>query len=72
MGALLIDHTYELAGWLAIVGGVFMIIAGLVMARAGFSRLAMAINMSASSVMLVWMMTVGVLMWRRDGMIYDS
>ena len=49
-----------------------MIIAGLVMARAGFSRLAMAINMSASSVMLVWMMTVGVLMWRRDGMIYDS
>jgi len=66
--ALLRDRLYPkwVAG-LAIVGGVPTTIAGVVMAYTGFSGLAMAINMPASSLLLVWMLTVGVFMWRRGG-----
>src|SRR5262245_14416816 len=64
--ALLGDHTYpKWMGGVAIVGGVPTTVAGVVMAYTGFSGLAMAINMPASSILLVWMLTLGVLMWRR-------
>jgi hypothetical protein len=69
---LLLDHVYpKWLGALAIVGGVPMILAGIVMAYTGFSRLAMAINMSGSSFLLVWMLALGILMWRRGGVNYD-
>ena len=66
--ALLRDGTFPkwVAG-LAIVGGVPTAAAGVVMAYTGFSGLAMTINMPASSLLLVWMLAVGVLMWRRGG-----
>jgi uncharacterized membrane protein (DUF2068 family) len=65
---LLVDHTYpKWFGVFAIVGGVPMAVAGVVMAYTGFSGLAMTINMPASSLLLVWMLTLGVLMWRRGG-----
>jgi hypothetical protein len=71
--ALLGDHTYpKLSGGLAIVGGVPTTIAGVVMAYTGFSELAMAITMPASSVLLIWMLTLGVLMWRRGGVPPDE
>ena len=71
--ALLVDHTYpKWMGGLAIVGGVPTTVAGVVMAYTGFSRLAMAINMPASSILLVWMLTLGVLMWRRGGVSPDE
>ena len=38
---------------------------GVVMAYTGFPGLAMAINMPVSSLLLVWMLTVGVCLWRR-------
>lgn len=64
--ALLVDHTYpKWLGGLAIVGGVPTTIAGVVMAYTGFSGPAMAINMPASSLLLIWMLTLGVFMWRR-------
>jgi hypothetical protein len=64
--ALLVDHTYpKWLGGLAIVGGLLSTVAGVVMAYTGFSKLAMAINMPATSILLVWMLTLGVLMWRR-------
>ena len=64
--ALLLEDVYpKWLGALAFIGGVSMIFAGVVMAYTGFSRLAMAINMSASSFLLIWMLTVGMLMWRR-------
>ena len=66
--ALLIDHTYpKWMGGLAIAGGVPIAVSGVVMAYTGFSGLAMAINVPASSILLVWMLTLGVLMWRRGG-----
>ena len=66
--ALLGDGTFPkwVAG-IAIVGGVPTAIAGVVMAYTGFSGLGMAINMPASSLLLVWTLAVGVLMWRRGG-----
>lgn len=51
---------------LGIVGGVPTAIAGVVMAYTGFSGLTMAINMPASFILLVWMLTVGVCMCRRS------
>jgi hypothetical protein len=70
--ALLLDRVYpKWLGALAIVGGMPMILAGIVMAYTGFSRLAMAINMSGSSFLLVWMLALGILMWRRGGGNYD-
>jgi hypothetical protein len=71
--ALLVDTTYPkwLAG-LAIVGGMPTTVAGVVIAYTGFSGLAMAINMPASSLLLGWMLTLGVFMWRRGGVPPDE
>ena len=66
--ALLGDGTYpKWMSGLAIVGGVATAIAGGMIAYTGFSGPAMAINMPASSILLVWMLSLGVLMWRRKG-----
>src|SRR5262245_9266006 len=71
--ALRVDPTYpKWMGGLAIVGGVPTTVAGVVMAYTGFSGLAMAINLPASSILLVWVFTLGVLMWRRDGVLPDE
>ena len=41
--------------------------AGVLIAYTGFSGLAMAINMPTTFLLLVWMLAVGVFMWRRGG-----
>jgi hypothetical protein len=57
---------------LAMASGVPTIASGVVMAYSGFSGLSMAINMSASAILLVWMLTLGVLMWRQDRVPLDD
>jgi len=57
---------------LAMASGVPMIASSVVMAYSGFSGLSMAINMPASAILLVWMLTLGVLMWRQDGVSLDD
>lgn len=57
---------------LAMASGVPTIASGVVMAYSGFSGLSMAINMPASAILLVWMLTLGVLMWRQDGVLLDD
>jgi len=42
-------------------------IAGVLTAHRGFSGLAMAVTMAAGSLLLVWMFTLGMFMWRRGG-----
>jgi len=65
--ALLIDRTYpRWLGTLAIVGGIPTVIAGVVLAYTGFSATEMAVSMPASSLVLVWMLALGVAMWRRS------
>ncbi len=66
--ALLVDRTYpKWLGGLAIGGGVPTMIAGVLTAHRGFSGLAMAVTMAAGSLVLVWMFTLGMFMWRRGG-----
>ena len=64
--ALLGDETYPkwFAG-VAIAGGVPTMVAGVVMAYTGFSGLAMAINMPANLLLLLWMLALAGFMWRR-------
>jgi hypothetical protein len=66
--ALLVDHTYpKWVGGLALMGGLPTMVAGVVIAYTGFSGLAMALNMPANSLLLVWMLILGGCMWRRSG-----
>jgi len=63
--ALLADRTHpRWLGGLAVIGGVPTMIAGVVIAYTGFSALAMAINMPANALLLVWMLVLGGCMWR--------
>jgi len=52
-------------GGFAIVQGAGSAFAGMLMAYSGFSGLAMAISMLAASLLLLWMVGTGVLMWRK-------
>lgn len=63
--AVVSDRSFpKWLGELAILGGIAIAVAGIVMAYTGFSDLAMTINLSASSLLLVWMMVIGVWLWR--------
>jgi hypothetical protein len=53
--------------WVGAIGlfdGVGMMAAGAAQASSGFSALAMTISMTASSVLLLWIILAGILMWR--------
>ena len=66
--ALVVDRGLpRWLGWLAVVGGVPMAVAGVVMAHTGFSSQAMAISMPANSFFLLWMVALGVMLWRSRG-----
>ena len=59
--ALLIDARFpKWLGVLAVIGGVSTAIAGIVIAYTGFSGLEMAIGMPANSLLLVWMVALGI------------
>jgi hypothetical protein len=67
--ALLIDSAFpKWLGFFAILGGVPTAIAGIVMAYTGFSGLAMALNMPSSSLLLFWMIVLGVYLWRKPAL----
>ena len=71
--ALLGDRTYpRWLGGLAVVGGVPTAIAGVVIAYSGFSGIAMAINMPAGSILLLWMFALGVFTWRKQAPVRGS
>ncbi len=65
--AMISDRSFiTWLGWLAIIGGIPTAIGGIVIAYTGFSGLAMSINMPSSLLLLIWMMALGILFWRRD------
>ncbi len=65
--ALIADKGFaRWLGWLAIIGGIPTATAGVVLAYTGFSGLAMSIIMPSSSLLLVWMIALGVSFWRRS------
>ena len=53
-------------GWLGLIGGVPTSVAGVVIAYTGFSGLAMGINMSSVSLILAWMIALGIIMWHHS------
>jgi hypothetical protein len=64
--ALLKDSRFP--KWLgvpAIVGGVPTAIAGVAIAYTGFSDLSMNINLPSTTLLLLWMISVGVYLWRQ-------
>ncbi|HJV50288.1 MAG TPA: DUF4386 family protein [Noviherbaspirillum sp.] len=63
--ALLVDgRCPRWIGWLGLISGLPGAVAGIVIAYTGFSELAMNVNMPASVLMLVWMIALGVALWR--------
>ncbi|MGH6952822.1 MAG: hypothetical protein ACREGL_01465 [Alphaproteobacteria bacterium] len=71
--ALLVDHTYpKWLGGVAVGGGVPTTVAGVVTAHRGFSDLAMGIGMSSGSLLILWMVALGLFMWRRGGVPPDE
>jgi hypothetical protein len=67
-GVMLAHRTYpKWMAALAAAGGAATAAGGVVIAYAGFSSLAMTINMPANAVLLVWLLALGVSMWRRAG-----
>jgi hypothetical protein len=55
-------------GFLAIAGGAPTAIAGIMIAYSGFSESEMAISMPSSSLLLVWMIALGVWMWKKPAL----
>ncbi len=67
--ALLADPRFpQWLGFIALAGGIPTAIAGIVIAYTGFSALAMAINMPSSSLLLCWMVALGVYVWRKPAL----
>ena len=65
--AVIPDSDYpKWFGVLALAGGASTLVAGLVMAYAGFSELAMTIGMPANLLLVGWILSLAGLMWRRD------
>ena len=64
--AMVLSPIYPVwAGLLAILGGLGTTAGAVVLAYTGFSESMMMINMPANLLLLLWMIVVGVLMWRR-------
>jgi hypothetical protein len=51
-------------GGIGLLGGLGTVAAGAAQASTGFSGLAMTLSMLASSVLLIWAILAGILMWR--------
>jgi hypothetical protein len=63
--AMLVSMRYpHWVGAIGLLDGLGMVAAGAAQASSGFSALAMTISMTASSVLLLWIILAGILMWR--------
>jgi hypothetical protein len=63
--AMFLSRRYP--GWLGalgLLGGLGTVVAGTAQASTGFSGLAMTLSMLASTVLLLWAILTGVLLWR--------
>jgi hypothetical protein len=51
-------------GAFAFVPGIGSAVAGILIAYSGFSKLAVAVSTPSSSLLLIWMLGIGFMMWR--------
>jgi hypothetical protein len=65
-GVALLRHPrfQRWSGWLAIIGGIGLLLAGVAMAYTGFSALAMNLSIPATALLLLWLIGLGVQLWR--------
>ena len=64
--ALLSSAAYpRWLGYVGLLGALGLIAAGVVQAYSGFSPLAMNVSMPSSAALLLWLIALGVVMWRR-------
>ena len=67
--ALLLDPRFpKWLGLMAIAGGAPTATTGVLIAYTGFSGLAMAVDMPAGSLLLCWMVALGIHVWRRPAL----
>lgn len=59
----LCEDAPDWLGWLAMLSGVMMLLAGIMSAYAGFSGSAMGVSMTASSMLMLWGIAVGVFLF---------
>jgi hypothetical protein len=52
-------------GWVGMIGGVGSFVGGLLSAYSGFSTTEMTVAMPFNLVVVIWMILVGVILWRR-------
>ena len=52
------------SGWLGLVSGGGIVAAGIAQAHTGFSSLAMSMSMPASLLLLIWVVVIGIRLWR--------
>ncbi len=52
-------------GWVGSLGGFGTVAGGLLVAFTGFSATAMNVVMPFNLILVIWMVLIGVLMWRR-------
>jgi hypothetical protein len=63
--AILFSARYPIwLGWIGLLNGLGMVMSGSAQASTGFSGLSMILSMSTSVVLLVWIVAVGIFMWR--------
>ena len=68
--ALLTDRRFpKWLGFTALASGVPTAIAGVVIAYTGFSGLAMAIEMPSVSLLILWMVALGVFGWKQSNVL---
>ena len=65
-GVILLLGGHRWLGWWATLGAVGVVAAAVAQAFTGFSELAMNMSMPASVVLLVWIVAVGLRMWRQE------
>src|SRR5262249_19179942 len=59
-------------GGVGLLGGVVTVAAGVAQAYTGFSPLAMDLSMPGGSILLLWALVVGVLLWRLAPSLQDG
>ena len=59
------DGYLSWLGWLGVLGGTGTVVGGLLVAFTGFSTTAMNVATPFNLVLVIWMVVIGVLMWRR-------
>jgi len=59
-------------GYLGLVSGIGSLAAGVAQAHTGFAPVAMTLSMTASTFLLVWVLGVGIVMWRLGRKLQDA